>query len=231
MSAVPLSPLESALQSVWRAIDPVWSRVEVAVRNGHRRILFVGAEHRCGTTTLAAACAIGMTRNLERRVLLAELNPFTPALAARLGLGSGRGWSAVPGGEIALRDAVRESGIAGLTVMTGGPAHVDGTGLFSSTGARTALAELVAVEQAVIIDAPPFLDHPEALVLLEHADAVVVVLRARKTAKKDALRTIQAVEQVRVPVLGVILNRFVPDLPFGIAAGAQAGTGDRRARA
>jgi Mrp family chromosome partitioning ATPase len=229
--SVPLSPLESALQPVWRAIDPVWSRVEVAVRNGHRRILFVGPEHRCGTTTLAAACAIGMARNLERRVLLAELNPFTPALAARLGLGSGRGWSAVPGGEIALRDAVRESGIPGLTVMTGGPVRADEPGLFSSPGARSALAELVGVDQAVIIDAPPFLDHPEALVLLEHSDAAVVVLRARKSAKRDALRTIQAIEDVRVPMLGVVLNRFVPDLPFGLAADAQAGTGDPRARA
>jgi Mrp family chromosome partitioning ATPase len=224
-------PIESGLRHVSRALDPIWSRVDAALRSGQRRVLFVAPEHSSGTTILAAACAIGLTRNLHRRVVLAELNPFTPALADDFGLSHDPGWSDVWTGKALLREALRPSGIGALSVMPGGSPGALQAGLFASSEARARLAELTSgEEEAVILDSPPFLDHPEALVLLEYCDAALVVLRSRRTRKTNALRTIHTIRQARVPLLGAILNRFVPDLPFGIGRGLQAGTSERKPR-
>ncbi|MFT5152916.1 MAG: Mrp family chromosome partitioning ATPase, partial [Planctomycetota bacterium] len=67
----------------------------------------------------------------------------------------------------------------------------------------------------VIIDAPPLIDHPEARMLLQYADAVVLVLRARETMRADAELAQRIARDSGVEVVGTILNRFRSDLPFG----------------
>lgn len=225
------APIEAGLLHLWRTLAPLWSRVGSALRAGHRRILFVAPEHGCGTTTLAAASAIGLVENLERQILLAEINPFTPALAQDLALPPEPGWSTVRSGQASLPEALRATRKAGLTVLTGGSPLATQAGHLASAEARALLAEITSGERAVLLDSAPFLDHPEALVLLEYCDAAVVVVRARKSSKANALRTLRALEEARVPLLGIVLNRFVPDLPFGLLYGLQAGAGERRARA
>ena len=69
-----------------------------------------------------------------------------------------------------------------------------------------------------IIDAPPILEHPETCLLLEHVDEVLLVVQAGSTYARRANAAVQIVKDAGVKVSGVFLNRFKPNMPFGIGS-------------
>ena len=72
--------------------------------------------------------------------------------------------------------------------------------------------------QYVLYDAPPLLEYPGSVLMADQVDGVVVVVRGRETSRKDLDKTLELLEQAGASVVGMIFNRFEPDLPFGLGA-------------
>ena len=84
-------------------------------------------------------------------------------------------------------------------------------GEFASDLAEGVLGRLIGPSQFTIIDAPPVATHPEVRSLLRHVDGAVLVLRSRTSTKAAAEAAKQIFDQVGVPLIGSVLNRFKPD--------------------
>ncbi len=178
-----------------------------------RRLAFVGSEHGVGTTTLATCVALALVRDLGEQALLFEGNWASPAMAGYLGLTPTPGLTSVLEGEATLEGAMRQSTVKGLRVLTAGECR-DSTWEVERSEVRKVMQEACQQGQFTIVDVPPLVAYPEALRMLEHVDATVLVLRAGSTSRSQAAAATRMLEGAGLPILGTILNRFRPDRFF-----------------
>lgn len=203
-----MNKLLSRLNSL---VDPVWTEISrLPSDRSPTRILFTSTERGAGTTSIAAATAMGIARNLRVDVSLIETNLQAPALAAYLGLPGEPGLSDVLDGRVDVEKAVRQVESLGekrLRVVCAGSARLSLPGEFATPAAKDAIAKATAGSRYVIVDAPPIFDHPETRLLMREADAAVLVLRAGSSRREDAQRAVRELQDSGVRVIGTILNR------------------------
>lgn len=192
-------------------VDPVWT--EISRQSFDRtpaRILFTSTERGAGTTSLAAATAMGLARNLRVNVALVETNLQAPALAGYMDIQGEIGLSDVLDGRVDVEKAVRRLETLGelrLHILPGGSARLPLAGELATQAAKAALAKLAEGCKYLIVDAPPIFDHPETRVLLREVDAAVLVLRAGRARRDDAQRAVRDMQESGVRVIGTLLNR------------------------
>jgi Mrp family chromosome partitioning ATPase len=190
--------------------DALWANLARAhIEHSPARVLFIGVEPGSGTTSIAAATAIGLARNLRVDVCLVEANLKRPGVANQLGLYASRGLSDVLDGTAELEDCVLQvAGCQGLRIVPGGSGRTPFPGEFATAMAADVLRTLTSEGDYVVIDAPPILGNPETRTLLNWVDGVVLVLRAGSTRTGDAKKALRILKESGVPVLGTVLNRF-----------------------
>jgi Mrp family chromosome partitioning ATPase len=212
-------PLDTAFDKAQRPLDALWSSFAGVTGRGPGRtsFAFVSDEHNSGTTTLATCTALGLSRHLGEGVTLIELNYFSPAMASYLSLSPAPGLAEVLHDKVRASQAIRNSVVKGLKVMTAG-AIPPPEGRLASPEARTLFGQASEGSRYVIFDCPPVIARPRGRLLLEYADWVVLVLRARSTKRHSAQAAVRLIEETGVPILGTIVNRFQSDMPFGLGA-------------
>lgn len=210
------NPLQQAIEDVRPLAEELWSPLAgVRGPTGTARILFTSVESGSGTTVIAAACAMGLARNLRVETTVVEAHLARPALASYLGLPAVPGLSDVLVGRAQLSEVrYQVPGCPSLFGVPGGSLRPAVAGEFADERARGLLAGLSDIGSFVLFDAPPVIDHPEVMSLLAHSDAIVLVLRAGTSQKSQAQRAVRLLEASGVPVLGSVLNRFRSDMPF-----------------
>jgi hypothetical protein len=100
-------------------------------------------------------------------------------------------------------------------VLTAGTPRAPVSGEFTTNRIASILARLEQRCRYVVLDTAPVLDHLESRLLLRQADAVVLVLHARSTRRRDAERAHDILVESGTPVLGSIFNDFRTEGPFG----------------
>ena len=78
------------------------------------------------------------------------------------------------------------------------------------------LDQLRGSHDAVLIDAPPAMVEPGVLALVRASHAAVAVSRARVSTKGRIVDLQALVERAGTEFLGVVLNRWRPELSKGI---------------
>ena len=68
------------------------------------------------------------------------------------------------------------------------------------------LTSLQAEAYIVLVDSPPVLPVTDALVLSGRVDATLLVWVAGATARKDAARAVELLQQIDAPLVGTVLN-------------------------
>ncbi len=207
------------LQSI---ADGLWSSMSrLALSRDKSRILFTSPDAGAGTSTIAAATAIGLAQNLRIQVSLLEIGVGESSLARQLGLRSAPGLSDLLDGQSTLAQCIQTvPGVSGLRVLVAGTTRAPVAGELATQTAKTMLAELTHAHRLVFFDAPPLIDHSVTRLVCQQVDAAVLVLRAGDSNKARAASTLRALELAGVPVLGAVVNRYIADLPFGIGSAA-----------
>ena len=213
-------PLLDAIGSLRELANDLWPKlVQRGSRSGPMRYLFVSPRRNAGTTLVSASAALGLARNLREPVVLAELNTERPALASYLAAGEGPGvgellaGSAEPGYcRIEVGDFDR------LQVFAAGDPRVLAPGDFAHERMDRVARDFEARGQYVLYDAPPLLEYPGSLLMVDQVAGVVLVIRGRETEKRDLDRCMELLDQAGAKVAGLIFNRFESDLPFGLGA-------------
>lgn len=192
--------------------DVVWATVtRLASERATTRVLFTAAEKSAGTTLLASATAVGLAQHERVPVCLIETNLARPAMAAYLGL-ERVGLSDILDGRAELEDCLQEpQDCRGLLVLTAGTPRAAGPGEFATESMIALLARLASRCPYLVLDTAPVLEHVETRFLLRHADAALLVLRARATRRSDAERAHDILIESGTTVLGSIFNAFQRD--------------------
>ncbi|MET0623064.1 MAG: CpsD/CapB family tyrosine-protein kinase [Pyrinomonadaceae bacterium] len=153
-------------------------------------------------TALNLAWLLAQTDGVSALLIDGDLR--NPCAAEYLGLEAPSGLSEVLGGEASLADSIVRLEPAGLHLLPGGSARDDVAELLSGPRFLAVLKEVRRMFDYVIIDAPPLGIFTDAAVLINRADAALIVARAGKTRYAALEKLLEPLPRERL--LGVILN-------------------------
>ena len=88
-----------------------------------------------------------------------------------------------------------------------GPVPPNSTELLESQRMQQVLTQLKARADMVVVDGPPFII-PDALILADHIDGILVVIQLGQTHKDAIKAMMDQLNLLQVPLLGVVLNRY-----------------------
>src|SRR5215210_557962 len=154
-------------------------------------------------TALNLAWLLAQTEGV--RALLIDSDLRRPCATDYLGIDAPVGLSEVLGGQLRLEDAIVRLEPAGLYLLPGGRPRDDVAELLSGPSYARQLTEVRRMFDFIIIDAPPLGIFTDANVLMNKADAALLVVRAGKTRYSVVDRLIEQIP--REKLLGVVLNR------------------------
>jgi capsular exopolysaccharide synthesis family protein len=136
--------------------------------------------------------------------LLIDGDLRNPCAADYLGLEADVGLSEVLAGEATLEESVVRLEPAGLHLLPGGSRRDDVAELLSGPRFSAVLAAARRMFDYIIIDAPPLAVFTDATVLINRADAAIIVARANRTRFGALERALEPLPRERL--LGVVLN-------------------------
>src|SRR5256714_350082 len=138
------------------------------------------------------------------RALLIDGDLRNPCAADYLGLDAPNGLSEVLAGEVSLEEAIVRLEPAGLHLLPGGSSRDDVAEVLSGPKFSAVLSEARRMFDYIIIDAPPLGIFTDATVLINRADAALIVARANKPRSGALERLLDPLPRERLR--GVFLN-------------------------
>jgi capsular exopolysaccharide synthesis family protein len=158
-----------------------------------------------GKSTVVVNLADALSAGGKHQVLVVEGDLHHSRLAGTLGLSS---WGGVA--ECLQNDgasplsAVRRLEPLGWCLLPGGDAQRNPTELLQTPALGEMIQKLSASFEWILIDSPPALALTDAVLLQQHADASLVVVRAGNTPREAIEQTLALLGNKKV--LGIILN-------------------------
>ncbi|GAB1805392.1 CpsD/CapB family tyrosine-protein kinase [Priestia megaterium] len=105
-----------------------------------------------------------------------------------------------------LAQAVQESEIPHLSVLTSGPIPPNPSELLASSQMAELLKEMKEQFDMIIFDTPPILAVADAQILANQVDGTILVVSSGKTEKDAALKSKELLSNAQGKLLGVVLN-------------------------
>jgi non-specific protein-tyrosine kinase len=177
-------------------------------------LLVTGAESGSGKSYVTA----NLVRTLAaegRHVATIDGDLRRPTLHEVFGVGRSPGLGelllseqAAPASQVAVSIPEAAAGSPGsLRLLPAGKHDEAAVEWLSSTRMERVVADLQAGADVVVFDSPPTLIVVDPVVLSRYADGVLFVVDSRKTRRRDARRSIEALRATGAPLLGIAFNR------------------------
>ncbi len=179
---------------------------QVDVARATKVVMVASAGAREGKTLTAANLALTLSKSFKRRVLLVDTDLRRPMVHEVFGVANTAGLNdglAAPGDvKLSLIEVSPR-----LTVLPAGPPNPDPMGGLTSERMRRIIDEAASKFEWVVLDTPPVGLLPDAHLLAEMVDMVVLVVNAGTTPLRVVRRAVDALNRKRIA--GVVLNRVV----------------------
>jgi non-specific protein-tyrosine kinase len=171
-----------------------------------QKLLVTSAEPGEGKSTVTANLAVAIGRS-GLRVIAVDADLRLPTLHTIFGLSNEVGLGNVLSQEAILDEAVQDSDIPGIWVLTSGPSPPSPAELLGSPQMSALIEQLAEQFDVVLIDTPSLLAVVDATELVSTANGVVLVV-ARALARREAVKAAcQLLEEVKAELIGTVVNR------------------------
>ena len=204
--------------------DILRTKIVVQMRkHGWKRLAITSASPTCGKSTIAGNLIFGLSRQVDTRAILFEIDLRNPSLKDILGITPPRNVAAVLTGEVPFAEqAMRIGGNAALSLATKRVAN--STEVLFDQRAQAVISDIETAYQPdlVLFDTAPILVGDDTRAFLSQVDcALIVACAERTTISQIDVCEREIAEQTNV--LGVVLNqtRFIEqDTSYGYGYGA-----------
>ena len=196
--------IDPAVVEQYRKLGTALHRVQV--EDARRVVMVASAVVGEGKTLTTANLAVTLSESFRQRVLLIDADLRRPTIHKLLKVPNDSGLNDVlkagHDGKLTLYEVSER-----LTVLPAGPPNSDPMGGLMSDRMKRILAEAGAKFDWVLLDTPPVGLLPDANVLAEMVDMIVLVVAAGETKYRSIERAIGTLDRRRI--VGVVLNRAV----------------------
>jgi succinoglycan biosynthesis transport protein ExoP len=198
-------PPHSPIAESYRSLR---SSISFAAIDAPLRTMIVTSSHPGeGKSTTSVNLAIAMA--LEgRRVILVDADLRRPSLYRVLDLPSAPGLTDVLLGNRKAADALRNTDVAGLRVLTSGPIPPNPAELLNSGPMAALIGELRGMAEIVIFDTPPCLPVTDAQVLAAKVEGVLLVAALGEAKKAEVKHAKELFDRAHARIVGLIFNKI-----------------------
>jgi tyrosine-protein kinase Etk/Wzc len=209
-SLITVSDVRSAGAEAFRTLRT--NLIFSSAINRLRRLVVTSAAAGEGKTTVSSNLAVTMAQQ-GMRVLLVDCDLRRPRAHNQFGLPREPGLTQVALGFVAPEDAIRQTSVERLSVLTAGALPPNPSELLGGTRIQELFDQLAEQYDLLIIDSPPLLAASDAAILGKNSDGVVVVVRAGITGRTMLERAGDQLAAVGARVVGAVLNDPDAKLP------------------
>ncbi len=220
---IELAPLYTPKSPVTESYRTLRTNIEFYMKQTGAKVLMItSANTGEGKTVTTANLGLVMAQ-LGRRVLLVGADMRKPNLFAQFGIPKERGLSDILLGELSWQDAVKgmadiavgqmasedvflAPGLDNLSIITCGAVAPQPSEWLSLPSARRFFQEVAAEFEVILVDVPPALPVPDAMIVGGMTDGAVLVYQVGQTAREAMRRSLQNLRNNGVNLLGFILN-------------------------
>lgn len=197
----PKSPLSEAYRTLRTNIQ--FSKADEPVKT----ILVTSAAPKEGKSTTVANLAITIAQ-MGLKTLLIDTDLRRPVLHKLFNVDRRTGIANVLVGNCSLDDAIQDSTVENLSIISCGTLPPNPSELLSSNRMDEMLKELKSRFNTILFDSPPVIAVTDAAVMAPHVDGVLMVVNSGGTQREALLRASELLKHVRARVLGVLLNNI-----------------------
>jgi len=158
-----------------------------------------------GKSTTAANLAVVFAQQ-EKQVLLVDADLRKPTVHYTFNLTNTFGLTSVLSKQMQLVEAVDDSEIDNLGILTSGPIPPNPAELLGSKAMNQFLVEAREHFDVIIFDTPPVLAVTDAQVLANKCDGSILVVYSGRTEMDGAIKGKELLENTKSKLLGVVLN-------------------------
>ena len=160
-----------------------------------------------GKSTNAANLGVIFAQE-DKRVLIIDADMRKPTLHHTFKTFNKVGLSNILARRSALHDAVQETFIVGLNIITSGPIPPNSAELLSSQGLDVLLQHVKNDYDIIIIDSPPLLSVTDAQILANKCDGTIMILNTGVVDKRAVKKAKALLAASHTKILGVVLNNY-----------------------
>ncbi len=175
-----------------------------------RHIVVTSAEPSDGKTTVLANLAVCYAQ-ADKRTLLIDADLRRPGLTNLMDMRGPHGLSEILRSEQDIGQMaklhIRRSGIEGLDIIPSGPRPTDPAELLGSARFSQLLAWAETVYDQILIDSPPTLATTDTAIIGRLVDGVILVVQPVKNRRRLVTRVVERLEMMKIPLLGLVVNR------------------------
>lgn len=173
-----------------------------------RSIVVTSAAPSEGKSTASANLAVVFAQE-GKRVLLVDGDMRKPTTHYTFHMGNTQGLSSVLTRQIGVEDAIRETEIERLDLLTCGPIPPNPAELLGSKSMDTLIEQLKETYDLIIFDAPPVLSVADGQILASKCEGTILVVNSGTTEKETAVKAKEAIASSNSRLIGAVLNNFV----------------------
>jgi polysaccharide biosynthesis transport protein len=170
-----------------------------------RSVLVTSAIPSEGKTVTAINIGISLTQ-MGARVVVIDADMRKPRVHSVFALKDTIGLSSVLTGAATLKDAILQSAIPNLFVLTCGPLPPNPGELIVANRFRQLVQILPQYFDYVIFDSPPIANVSDARILASMCDSTILVVKALSTSHHQACTAVDHLRESRARLAGVVLN-------------------------
>ncbi len=141
-------------------------------------------------------------------VIVVDSDLRRPNLYRLFTLDSTPGLTSVLMGETAIEDALQETEVENLRVLTSGPLPPNPAELLDSSHMDDFIEDVVNYADIVLFDSPPAIMLADAIILSAKLDTTILVVESGQVTREALSETVRLINRAHGDILGVILNKM-----------------------
>lgn len=195
----PKSPISEQYRTIRTNIQ--FSTVDEATRS----IVVTSTAPGEGKSTTVSNLAVVFAQQ-GKKVLLIDADLRKPTTHYTFQIMNTKGLTNVLTKQIHFHEAVQETVMENLNILTSGPIPPNPSELLASNAMKQLLEEAYKLYDLVLFDSPPILAVTDAQVLANLSDGSIMVTSSGFTDKDAAVKAKELLENAKSKLLGAILN-------------------------
>ena len=158
-----------------------------------------------GKSTTVANLAVTFAQQ-GKKVLLVDADMRKPTVHYTFNQTNTFGMTSVLTKQVSLEEAISETSVENLYVLTSGPIPPNPSELLSSKSMEQIFQTSENLFDIVLFDTPPLLAVTDAQILANRCDGTVLVVYSGKTEKDQLLKAKELLDSAQSKLLGVVVN-------------------------